>query len=152
MTVFPYIQKCVAVDTYREESAILAVRFIHHTRNVGRNLLQMTVLAPRIFTTLLHFWKNPVRLFYGQNHIKFKVTPVYSLLLDMDKIYLPAVIKLLKRVNRFYIYIYITFCFTLFIIPCVRKVAVHLCYGTYIWLSVPQLPLQCAVVSLYSVV
>jgi hypothetical protein len=34
----------------------------------------------------------------------------------------------------------------------VRKVAVHLGYGTYIWLSVPQLPLQCAVVSLYSVV
>jgi hypothetical protein len=35
---------------------------------------------------------------------------------------------------------------------CVRKVAVHLGYGTYIWLSVPKLRLQCAVVSLYSVV
>jgi hypothetical protein len=34
----------------------------------------------------------------------------------------------------------------------VRKVAVHLGYGTYIWMSVPKLPLQCAVVSLYSVV
>jgi hypothetical protein len=37
----------------------------------------------------------------------------------------------------------------------VRKVAVHLGYGTYIWLhlvSVPKLPLQCAVISLYSVV
>jgi hypothetical protein len=29
---------------------------------------------------------------------------------------------------------------------------VHLGYGTYIWLSVSKLPLQCAVVSLYSVV
>jgi hypothetical protein len=29
---------------------------------------------------------------------------------------------------------------------------VHLGYGTYIWLSVSQLPLKCAVVSLYSVV
>jgi hypothetical protein len=37
-------------------------------------------------------------------------------------------------------------------IQCVRKVAVHLRYGPYIWLSVPKLPLQCAVVSLYSVV
>jgi hypothetical protein len=35
---------------------------------------------------------------------------------------------------------------------CVRKVAVHLGYGVYIWLSVPKLPLQRAVVSLYSVV
>jgi hypothetical protein len=34
---------------------------------------------------------------------------------------------------------------------CFRKVAVHLGYGTYIWLSVSKLPLQCAVVSLYSV-
>jgi hypothetical protein len=34
----------------------------------------------------------------------------------------------------------------------VRKVAVHLGYGTYIWLSVSKLPLQCAVVSLHSVV
>jgi hypothetical protein len=34
----------------------------------------------------------------------------------------------------------------------VWKVAVHLGYGTYIWLSVSKLPLQCAVVSLYSVV
>jgi NADH:ubiquinone oxidoreductase subunit H len=38
------------------------------------------------------------------------------------------------------------------LLQCVRKVAVHLGYGTYIWLSVPKLPLQCAVVSLYSVV
>jgi hypothetical protein len=29
---------------------------------------------------------------------------------------------------------------------------VQLDYGTYIWLSVSQLPLKCAVVSLYSVV
>jgi hypothetical protein len=29
---------------------------------------------------------------------------------------------------------------------------VYLGYSTYIWLSVPKLPLQCAVVSLYSVV
>jgi hypothetical protein len=35
---------------------------------------------------------------------------------------------------------------------CVRKVAVHLGYGTCILLSVSNLPLQCAVVSLYSVV
>jgi hypothetical protein len=35
---------------------------------------------------------------------------------------------------------------------CVRKVAVHLGYGTYIWLSVSKLPLQYALVSLYSVV
>jgi hypothetical protein len=34
----------------------------------------------------------------------------------------------------------------------VRKVAVHLGYGTYICLTVSKLPLQCAVVSLYSVV
>jgi hypothetical protein len=34
----------------------------------------------------------------------------------------------------------------------VRKVAVHLGYGTKIWLSVSKLPLKCAVVSLYSVV
>jgi hypothetical protein len=38
------------------------------------------------------------------------------------------------------------------IIQCVRKVAVHSGYGPYIWLSVPKLPLQCAVVWLYSVV
>jgi hypothetical protein len=37
-------------------------------------------------------------------------------------------------------------------VQCVLKVAVHLGYGTYIWLSVPKLPLQCAAVSLYSVV
>jgi hypothetical protein len=30
-------------------------------------------------------------------------------------------------------------------LQCVRKVAVHLGYGTYIWLSVSKLPLQCAV-------
>jgi hypothetical protein len=35
---------------------------------------------------------------------------------------------------------------------CVRKVAVHLGYVTYIWLSLSKLPLKCAVVSLYSVV
>jgi hypothetical protein len=29
---------------------------------------------------------------------------------------------------------------------------VHLGYGTYVWLSVSKLPLECAVVSLYSVV
>jgi hypothetical protein len=34
----------------------------------------------------------------------------------------------------------------------IRKVALHLGYGTYIWLSVLKLPLQCAIVSLYSVV
>jgi hypothetical protein len=33
-----------------------------------------------------------------------------------------------------------------------RKVAVHLGYGTKIWLSVSKLPLKWAVVSLYSVV
>jgi hypothetical protein len=38
------------------------------------------------------------------------------------------------------------------IIQCVRKVAVHLGYGTYIWLSVSKLPLKCTVVSLHSVV
>jgi hypothetical protein len=38
-----------------------------------------------------------------------------------------------------------------YIIQSVRKVAVHLGYGTQIWLSVPKLPLQCAVVSLSSV-
>jgi hypothetical protein len=38
------------------------------------------------------------------------------------------------------------------IIQCFLKVAVHLGYGTLIWLSVSKLPLQCAVVSLYSVV
>jgi hypothetical protein len=32
------------------------------------------------------------------------------------------------------------------------QLAVHSGYGTYIWLSVPKLPLQCAVVSLYSAV
>jgi hypothetical protein len=37
-------------------------------------------------------------------------------------------------------------------LQCVRKVAVHSGYSPYIWLSVPKLPLQCAVVSLYSVV
>jgi hypothetical protein len=37
-------------------------------------------------------------------------------------------------------------------IQCVRKVAVHLGYGTYIWLSVSKVPLTCAVVSRYSVV
>jgi hypothetical protein len=41
---------------------------------------------------------------------------------------------------------------TLQFIHCVRKVAVHLGYGPYIWLSVSKLPLQCAVVSLYSAV
>jgi hypothetical protein len=35
-------------------------------------------------------------------------------------------------------------------IHCVRKVAVQLGYGTYIWLSVSKLPLKCAVVTLYS--
>jgi hypothetical protein len=35
---------------------------------------------------------------------------------------------------------------------CVRKVAVRLGYGTFIWLPVSKLPLQCAVVSLYSAV
>jgi hypothetical protein len=40
----------------------------------------------------------------------------------------------------------------LYMIRCVRKVAVHLGYGTLIWLSVSKLPLKCAVVSLYSVV
>jgi hypothetical protein len=39
-----------------------------------------------------------------------------------------------------------------FLIRCVRKVAVHLDYGTYIWLSVSKLAFRCAVVSLYSVV
>jgi hypothetical protein len=38
------------------------------------------------------------------------------------------------------------------VIQCVRKVAVHLGYGTYIWLSVSKLPLKCALFSLYSVV
>jgi hypothetical protein len=38
------------------------------------------------------------------------------------------------------------------IVQLVRKVAVHLGYSPYIWLSVPKLPFQCAVVSLYSVV
>jgi hypothetical protein len=37
-------------------------------------------------------------------------------------------------------------------IQCVRKVAVHLGYGTQIWLSLFKLPLKCAVVSLYSAV
>jgi hypothetical protein len=37
-------------------------------------------------------------------------------------------------------------------VTCVRKVALHLGYSTYIWLSLSKLPLQCAVVSLYSVV
>jgi hypothetical protein len=37
-------------------------------------------------------------------------------------------------------------------LQCVRKVAVHLGYGRYIWLSVKKLPLKCAAVSLYSVV
>jgi hypothetical protein len=35
---------------------------------------------------------------------------------------------------------------------CVRKDAVQLGYGTYIWLSVSNVPLNCAVLSLYSVV
>jgi hypothetical protein len=38
------------------------------------------------------------------------------------------------------------------VIQCLRKVAVHLGYGTQIWLSVSKLPLKCAVVSLYSAV
>jgi hypothetical protein len=38
------------------------------------------------------------------------------------------------------------------VIQCVRRVAAHFGYGTWIWLSVSKLPLQCAVVSLYSVV
>jgi hypothetical protein len=42
--------------------------------------------------------------------------------------------------------------FKLKIIQCIRKVAVHLGYGTKIWFSVSKLPLKCAVVSLYSVV
>jgi hypothetical protein len=37
-------------------------------------------------------------------------------------------------------------------IKCVRKFAVHLGCGTQIWLSISKLSLQCAVVSLYSVV
>jgi hypothetical protein len=37
-------------------------------------------------------------------------------------------------------------------IQCVRKVAVHLGYGTWIWLSVLKFTLKYAVVSLYSVV
>jgi hypothetical protein len=36
-------------------------------------------------------------------------------------------------------------------IQCIQKVAVHLGYSTYIWLSVSKLPLKCAVDSLYSV-
>jgi hypothetical protein len=39
-----------------------------------------------------------------------------------------------------------------YIIQRVRKVAVHLGHSAYFWLSVSKLPLQCAVVSLYSVV
>jgi hypothetical protein len=38
------------------------------------------------------------------------------------------------------------------VIQCVRRVAVHLGYDTQIWLSVTNLPLKYAVVSLYSVV
>jgi hypothetical protein len=38
------------------------------------------------------------------------------------------------------------------LIQCVREVAVHLGYGTYMWLSVSKLPLKCAVVPLFSVV
>jgi hypothetical protein len=38
------------------------------------------------------------------------------------------------------------------LLQCVRKVAMHLGYGTQIWLSVPKMPLKCALVSLYSVV
>jgi hypothetical protein len=38
------------------------------------------------------------------------------------------------------------------VIQCVRKIAVHLGYGTSIWLSLSKLPLKCAVVSLYSLV
>jgi hypothetical protein len=37
-------------------------------------------------------------------------------------------------------------------VQCVQKVALHLGYVTWIWLSVSTLPLMCAVVSLYSVV
>jgi hypothetical protein len=37
-------------------------------------------------------------------------------------------------------------------LQCIQKVAVHLRYGMYIWLSVSKLPLKHAVVSLYSVV
>jgi hypothetical protein len=37
-------------------------------------------------------------------------------------------------------------------VQCARKFAVHLGYGTWIWLSVSKLPLKCAVISLYSVV
>jgi hypothetical protein len=37
-------------------------------------------------------------------------------------------------------------------VQCIWKIAVHVCYSTQIWLSVSKLPLQCAVVSLYSVV
>jgi hypothetical protein len=43
-------------------------------------------------------------------------------------------------------------CVSLLLQQSVRKVAVHLAYVTQIWLSVSTLPLQCAVVSLYSVV
>jgi hypothetical protein len=35
---------------------------------------------------------------------------------------------------------------------CIWKVAVHLGYGTWIWLSVSKFLLKCAVVSLYSVI
>jgi hypothetical protein len=38
------------------------------------------------------------------------------------------------------------------LVQTVRKVAVHLGYGTYIGLSVSMLPLKCAVISPYSVV
>jgi hypothetical protein len=38
------------------------------------------------------------------------------------------------------------------IIQWIRKVALRLDYGTWIWLSVSKLPLKCAVVSLYSAV
>jgi hypothetical protein len=37
-------------------------------------------------------------------------------------------------------------------VQCFCKVAVHIGYGTKIWLSVSKLPLKCAVVSLHKVV
>jgi hypothetical protein len=45
-----------------------------------------------------------------------------------------------------YVYMYVYM-----YVQSVRKVAVHLGYSTYIRLSVSKLPLQCTVVSLYSV-
>jgi hypothetical protein len=63
----------------------------------------------------------------------------------------------------FCIMVYITICtvrvclileimYSYYVIQSVRKVAVHLCYGTEVWLSVSKLPSKCAVVLLYSVV